>query len=53
MALPAARAAEILRARKYRFVSPGVVMISASEMDSRKSFLVRDPDGHVMQLIEK
>ena len=47
------QAALILREQKYRFVSSGVVVISASEMEPRKSFLVRDPDGHVFQLIEK
>lgn len=49
----ATQAAQVLRERKYRFVSPGVVTLSASEMDTRKSFLVRDPDGHVLQFVEK
>ncbi len=47
------QAALVLREQKYRFVSSGVVVISASEMEPRKSFLVRDTDGHVFQLIEK
>jgi catechol 2,3-dioxygenase-like lactoylglutathione lyase family enzyme len=47
------RVAEILRSRKYHFVSSGVISLSLSEMDTAKSFLVRDPDGHVMQLIEQ
>jgi hypothetical protein len=47
------RVAQILRGQKYRFVSSGVVTLSLSEMEAAKSFLVRDLDGHVMQLIEK
>jgi catechol 2,3-dioxygenase-like lactoylglutathione lyase family enzyme len=49
----AVHAATVLRGQKYRFVSPGVVTLPASEMEAAKSFLVRDPDGHVMQLVEK
>ena len=47
------QAASAVRGKKYRFVSSGVVTFSTSEMETAKSFLVRDPDGHVMQLIEK
>jgi catechol 2,3-dioxygenase-like lactoylglutathione lyase family enzyme len=49
----ATQAADLLQRQKYRFVSSGVVAISAAEMEARKSFIVRDPDGHVMQLSEK
>jgi catechol 2,3-dioxygenase-like lactoylglutathione lyase family enzyme len=49
----ASQAALLLRERKYRFVSSGVVAISAAEMGLQKSFLVRDPDGHLLQLIER
>jgi hypothetical protein len=49
----AGQAAQVLRGKKYRFVSPGVVTFSTSEMETAKSILVRDPDGHLMQLIEK
>jgi catechol 2,3-dioxygenase-like lactoylglutathione lyase family enzyme len=45
--------AEILQRQKYPFVSSGVVAISAAEMDARRCFIVRDPDGHLMQLSEK
>ncbi len=38
---------------KYSLVSSGVVVLPEDEMRFRKSFLVRDPDGHVMQLIER
>ena len=47
------QAAQVLRGQKYLFVSSGVISISVSEMEAAKSFLVRDPDGHVMQFIEK
>ncbi len=42
-----------LRAGKFAFVSSGVIAVPESEMEFTKSFLVRDPDGHVMMLIEK
>ncbi|MGA9773096.1 MAG: hypothetical protein WBV94_28965 [Blastocatellia bacterium] len=47
------QAALILRQQKYRLVSSSVVAISESEVEQGKSFLVRDPDGHVIQVIEK
>ena len=47
------QAAQVLSRQKYPFVSSGVISFSVSEMEAAKSFLVRDPDGHVMQLIEK
>ncbi|HXG94454.1 MAG TPA: VOC family protein [Blastocatellia bacterium] len=49
----ATAAAQSLREQKYGSVSSGVIAISSSEQESFKSFLVRDPDGHVMQLIER
>lgn len=47
------RAERRLRASKYAFVSSGVVGIPEGELGFRKSFLVRDPDGHVLQLVER
>jgi catechol 2,3-dioxygenase-like lactoylglutathione lyase family enzyme len=38
---------------KFSLVSSGVIALPNGEMDFMKSFLVRDPDGHVMQLIER
>ncbi|MBL8208378.1 MAG: VOC family protein [Blastocatellia bacterium] len=38
---------------KFSFVSSGVIALPNGEMNFAKSFLVRDPDGHVMQLIER
>ncbi len=40
-------------AGRYALVSSGVVAIPEGEAGFRKSLLVRDPDGHAMQLIEQ
>lgn len=45
--------AQNLLAENFRFVSPGVVSISDGRLGFSKGFLARDPDGHVMALIEK
>jgi catechol 2,3-dioxygenase-like lactoylglutathione lyase family enzyme len=45
-------AAQALRAAKTRFVSAGVVTFPDAALGFRKGLSVRDPDGHVMQLIE-
>jgi len=37
----------------FRFVSPGAVSIRDRALNFSKGLLVRDPDGHVMALIEK
>ena len=42
-----------LRAENFRFVSPGVVVVSDGRLGFSKGLLARDPDGHVMALIEK
>ncbi|HKP13704.1 MAG TPA: VOC family protein, partial [Blastocatellia bacterium] len=47
------QAARVLRERKARFISSGVVAIAAAEQATIKSFVVRDPDGHAMQFIER
>jgi catechol 2,3-dioxygenase-like lactoylglutathione lyase family enzyme len=46
-------AAQQLLSGKYALVSSGVVGIPEGELGFRKGFLVRDPDGHVMQIVEK
>ena len=38
---------------RFSFVSSGVIQISDSSLGFAKGFLVRDPDGHVMQLVER
>ncbi|YAF94532.1 MAG: VOC family protein [Nodularia sp. CChRGM 3473] len=42
-----------LRNHKLTFISPGVVTIPGQELGFKKGFLVRDPDGHTMRIIEK
>jgi catechol 2,3-dioxygenase-like lactoylglutathione lyase family enzyme len=46
-------AAQQLQSSGYRFVSSGVVAMSDQQLGFRKGFLVRDPDGHLMRIIER
>ena len=46
-------AAEKLNGARVRFVSPGVATIPDRALGIFKGFIVRDPDGHGLQLIEK
>jgi hypothetical protein len=41
------------RADKFDFVSSGVIQMPDLGLGFARGFLVRDPDGHVMQLVEK
>jgi len=45
-------AALSLRANRSMFVSPGLVQLGRDDLGFTKALLVRDPDGHVMELIE-
>jgi catechol 2,3-dioxygenase-like lactoylglutathione lyase family enzyme len=45
-------AADALRMARYRFVSAGVVELPDASLGFDRGFLVRDPDGHVMQLAQ-
>jgi catechol 2,3-dioxygenase-like lactoylglutathione lyase family enzyme len=38
---------------KHAFVSPGVVSLRERTLGFTKGFLIRDPDGHVMQVVER
>jgi catechol 2,3-dioxygenase-like lactoylglutathione lyase family enzyme len=49
----AAAAAQRVRAGAVAFVSPGVVTLPEARLGFTKGFLLRDPDGHVMQLTEQ
>jgi catechol 2,3-dioxygenase-like lactoylglutathione lyase family enzyme len=49
----AAGAARRLRAARAPFLSPGPIALPRRELGFRKGLLVRDPDGHVMEVIEK
>lgn len=48
----AAAAAQRLRAGKSALVSPGVVALESATLGFTRGLLVRDPDGHAMQLTE-
>ena len=45
--------AQSLQADNFRFVSPGAVRLAEARLGFSEGLLVRDPDGHVMELIEK
>jgi hypothetical protein len=45
--------AQNLLSDNFRFVSPGVVTIGDGRLGFSKGLLARDPDGHVMALVEK
>ena len=45
--------AKRLLAENSRFVSPAVVTLNEKHLSFSKGLLVRDPDGHVMALVEK
>jgi catechol 2,3-dioxygenase-like lactoylglutathione lyase family enzyme len=49
----AAGAEQALRAARAVLVSPGVIADGEAKLGFRKGFLVRDPDGHVMAIVEK
>jgi catechol 2,3-dioxygenase-like lactoylglutathione lyase family enzyme len=53
MTTDAEAAARELLAKKTIFVSSGVVADSHEQIGFSKSFLVRDPDGHVLAITEK
>ncbi|MFB2834920.1 VOC family protein [Floridanema evergladense] len=45
--------ASLLRMNQSTFVSPSIVTIPQQTLGFKKGFLVRDPDGHVMRLVEQ
>jgi catechol 2,3-dioxygenase-like lactoylglutathione lyase family enzyme len=42
-----------LRDGRYRFVSPGPITLGDSAIGSHRALLVRDPDGHAVELFER
>lgn len=42
-----------LRAGQYNLISAGVIQLSEAMLGFKRSLLVRDPDAHAMQLIER
>jgi catechol 2,3-dioxygenase-like lactoylglutathione lyase family enzyme len=49
----ATAAARTLRAGKASFISPGLVTLPGPQLGFTQGLLVRDPDGHVMQVIQQ
>jgi catechol 2,3-dioxygenase-like lactoylglutathione lyase family enzyme len=49
----AAAAERRIRAGRFGFVSPGAVALHDSPLGFRRGLLVRDPDGHAVQLVER
>ena len=47
------RLADSLVTSDFRLVSPGAVTVNGSHLGFGKGVLVRDPDGHVMALVER
>jgi catechol 2,3-dioxygenase-like lactoylglutathione lyase family enzyme len=45
--------AQHLRTQGYGLVSSGVITLSEDKLGFHQGFLVRDPDGHVLRIIEK
>jgi catechol 2,3-dioxygenase-like lactoylglutathione lyase family enzyme len=45
--------AQRLRAGKFALASPGVVALAEGQLGFSKGLLVRNPDGHAMQVIER
>src|SRR5262249_10253244 len=46
-------AASSLRERKYSFISGGLVTLSDTVLGFRTGFLLRDPDGHIIEISER
>ena len=44
---------EKLRKEKYLFVSSGIVQLPKHKLGFKRGLSVRDPDGHVIELVEK
>jgi hypothetical protein len=42
-----------LREARFAFISSGAIELSEPVLGFKRSFLVRDPDAHAMQLIER
>ncbi len=48
----AGRAAAMLRRRTVRFISPRVIDVPEDGLGFDRGILVRDPDGHAMEVIQ-
>ncbi len=47
------QAAARLQAGGAQFISPGVITLADEALGFRRGFLVKDPDGHVLRVIER
>src|SRR6266540_1594662 len=47
------KVAQRLLSENFRFVSPGTVALDEARLNFSKGVLVKDPDGHVMALVEE
>jgi catechol 2,3-dioxygenase-like lactoylglutathione lyase family enzyme len=46
-------ASQAIRAARFALVSPGPVTLPDDTLGLRRGLLVRDPDGHAVQVVEK
>ena len=46
-------AAQMLRNSRFAFVSSGAVELPDNKAGFRKALVVRDPDGHAVQIVER
>jgi len=44
--------AQALRSAHYRFVSSGIIALADGKLGFRRGVLARDPDGHVVELVQ-
>jgi hypothetical protein len=49
----AGAAEQQFRRARVTFVSPGIVTLVDGKLGFQKGLVVRDPDGHVVELVEK
>jgi catechol 2,3-dioxygenase-like lactoylglutathione lyase family enzyme len=49
----ATAAANVVRQGRFRLISPGAVTLPDTSLGFRRGLRVRDPDGHVVQLVEQ
>lgn len=49
----ASRAQQALSSMKYNFISTGIISLREPALGFRRGLVVRDADGHAMQLVEK
>jgi catechol 2,3-dioxygenase-like lactoylglutathione lyase family enzyme len=45
-------AVDRVRSARYRWISPGAVELPGSRLGMRRAAMVRDPDGHALQIFE-